>query len=248
LARDPPAAFGLAVRGRATGDGSHVHLVAIHAAPTRSTPRVGRTRNDSRHGRPQSWTGRATVTRARRRSRRKAAAAFTADAAVRLRARLLWSILSATTQRCPPTCTPSTTCAADGPAPRHRVQPPRSRIPPRHWWMWAVGEDVGVLSGSTCIALLACPASRFDRSGWSESGARIVPQLRSTDLNRREQPRRDLRIRCLRWSNGLLRLPWGSRGRRFKSCRPDGRMGGGRLSRPPPIPMSTCGNVAPDRS
>ena len=40
-------------------------------------------------------------------------------------AELLWSILSATTQRCPPTCTPSTTCPADGPAPRHRVQPPQ---------------------------------------------------------------------------------------------------------------------------
>ena len=44
-----------------------------------------------------------------------------------------------------------------------------------------VGVDEGsdrVVVGCDCIALLPCLASRFDRYGWSESGARIVPQLR----------------------------------------------------------------------
>jgi hypothetical protein len=36
LAREPPAAFGLAARGRATGNGSHVHLVTIHTASYRA--------------------------------------------------------------------------------------------------------------------------------------------------------------------------------------------------------------------
>jgi hypothetical protein len=35
-------------------------------------------------------------------------------------------------------------------------------------------------------------------------------------------------------------LDWGSRGRRFKSCRPDGTMGGFLSTGEPPISVSTC--------
>jgi hypothetical protein len=38
-------------------------------------------------------------------------------------------------------------------------------------------------------------------------------------------------------------LDWGSRGRRFKSCRPDGEMGGSFSTREPPIGVSTCKDV-----
>jgi hypothetical protein len=39
-------------------------------------------------------------------------------------------------------------------------------------------RGLAIVVGCDCIALLPCLTSRFDRYGWSESGARIVPQLR----------------------------------------------------------------------
>jgi hypothetical protein len=74
-------------------------------------------------------------------------------------AELLSSILSATTQQCSSKCR-STTCAADGPAPRQRVQPPRSRIRPR---IVGCGRSVRkwALSPGPPVSRLALPGFAF---------------------------------------------------------------------------------------
>jgi hypothetical protein len=57
---------------------------------------------------------------------------------------------------------------------------------------------------------------------WSGSGAGIGLELSEMFPNGLEWLRCDLRIRCSSCSAHCVGRPWGSRGRRFKSCRPDG--------------------------
>jgi hypothetical protein len=82
----------------------------------------------------------------------------------------------------------------------------------------------------------------WSRLMWSGSGAGIGPELPETCLNSSQLSWRDLRISCLSCSEHFVGPPWGSRGRRFKSCRPDGAMGGFLIAREPPVSVSTCGN------
>jgi hypothetical protein len=81
---------------------------------------------------------------------------------------------------------------------------------------------------------------------WSGSGAGIGLELSETFLNGPEWFQRDLRILCSSSSAHCVGRPWGSRGRRFKSCRPDGMMGGFLTTREPPISLSTCDNAPLD--
>ena len=60
---------------------------------------------------------------------------------------------------------------------------------------------------------------------WSGSGAGSGLELSETFLNGPKWLRRDLRILCSSSSAHCVGPPWGSRGRRFKSCRPDGEVG-----------------------
>jgi hypothetical protein len=78
---------------------------------------------------------------------------------------------------------------------------------------------------------------------WSGSGAGIGPELTETFLNGSQWSRCDLRISCLSCSACFVGPPWGSRGRRFKSCRPDGVVGDSSHCEEPPINLSTSGSA-----
>ncbi len=83
----------------------------------------------------------------------------------------------------------------------------------------------------------------WSNEAWSETGAAIVPAMRRTDLNGRQLHRFTCRNRRNCRSTKLSRLPWGSRGRRFKSCRPDGRTGGVLFAGMPPDRVFTSANA-----
>jgi hypothetical protein len=104
---------------------------------------------------------------------------------------------------------------------------------PSSWMAWLAGRGA------------AAPLmERFwSQLMWSGSGAAVGPELSETFLNSPGRFRRDLRILCFSSSVHCAGRPWGSRGRRFKSCRPDGAMGGSLHNREPSISLSISGNA-----
>jgi hypothetical protein len=68
-------------------------------------------------------------------------------------------------------------------------------------------------------------------------------ELRRTEMIILQLHRDDLQICRYRRSGAGSRLPWGSRGRRFKSCRPDGRTGGVLFAGMPPDRVFTSANA-----
>jgi hypothetical protein len=74
------------------------------------------------------------------------------------------------------------------------------------------------------------------------SGTHLGPHVKPADEQYTRPPCQRTRGGGRRPGKTRTPTSWGSRGRRFKSCRPDGEMGGFLTTREPPIGVSTCRN------